>query len=234
MSKFRERANKMRTRIREILAEPYKSLLGYYLSLGLKLNQFDFPTGKWPPPTPARGYINDFLSVYEGEVRGRCVEFAPPIYREKIGKGSSVTSYDVWDIRPGMDVTIVADLQNASEVPDASFDTIICTHVLCCIPRPWLAVAEIRRLLSPGGLVLCTNPVILQKYAPHPKDYWRFTRDSMEMLFSEFSKVKIHSYGNAVTVVASPFFLMSYHLPRRILQMHDEYCPSIIAVAAWK
>lgn len=224
----------MRRRILEILAEPYKRLLGYYLALGLKLNRFDYPMGKWPPATPARKYISEFLSTYERAVWGRCLEFSPPIYRERFEKMPSVVSYDVWDIQSGKDVTIVADLQDASEVPDNTFDTIICTHVLCCIPRPWLAVAEMHRLLSPGGLVLCTNPVLLQKYAPHPKDYWRFTKDSMELLFSAFSTIKVHSYGNAATVVASPFFLMCQHLPRRLLKIHDEYCPSIVAVAAWK
>lgn len=220
--------------VNQSIAELYKYVLGWFLAWGMRINYFGYPPGQWPPPTPARKYIDEFLNLYKDEARGRCVEFVPPLYREKFIKNSSVISYDVWDITPGDGVTIVGDLQNAPHIPDESFDTIICTHVLCCIPKPWLAVAEIYRILSPGGVVLCTNPVVLPHFAPHPKDCWRFTYDSMEMLFSNFKKVNIHSFGNAATVAASPFFLMTYHLPKWILEMHDEHCPSIIAVAAWK
>lgn len=225
---------KFRKNVREMIAEPYKHFLGYALALGLRVNYFGFPSGRWPPPTPARKYIDEFLTLYKDEVRGNCVEFAPPIYREKLLNRSTIRSYEVWDVKPADGVTIVADLQDATHIADSSFDTIICIHVLCCIPRPWLAVEEILRLLSPGGVVLCTNPVVLQNYAPDPKDCWRFTRDSMEMLFANFSKVNLHCFGNAATVAGSPFFLMTRHLPKWVLKMHDEYCPSIVAVAAWK
>jgi len=221
-------------RVHKLVAEPYKRFLGYFLAWGLRVNYFDFPPAQWPPPTPARKYIDEFLVLYQDEVRGRCVEFAPPLYRQKFADKPAITMYEVWNIKPGNNVTIVGDLQDASHIPDSSFDTIICTHVLCCIPKPWLAVAEIYRLLSPGGVVLCTTPVVLQNYAPDPKDCWRFTRDSMEMLFSNFEKVNIHCFGNAATVSASPFFLMDCHFPKWVLKMHDERSPSIIAAVAWK
>ncbi len=221
-------------RTRELIAEPYKRVMGYGLAWGLRINYFGFPSSKWPPPTPARRYIDEFLSLYQDEIRGRCVEFAPSYYRKKFADRPSVTSYDVWDVTAGDGVTIVGDLQDALHISDASFDTIICTHVLCCIPKPWIAVAELHRLLSPGGVVLCTNPVVLQNYAPHPKDCWRFTRDSMEMLFSNFTKVKLHCFGNAATVAASPLFLMTYHLPKWVFKIHDGNCPAVVAAAAWK
>lgn len=42
---------------------------------------------------------------------------------------------------------------SAEAVPheDASFDTVVVTYSLCSIPRPERALAEIRRLLRPGG-----------------------------------------------------------------------------------
>src|SRR5262249_32961326 len=145
---------------RRALAEPYKHLLGRTLALGLRVNSFEFPAGS-PPPTPARRYIDAFLDRYAGDVHGRCVEFAPSYYRNRLLVGGRITSYDVWDTHPGPGVTIVADLQDASSLPDGRFDTIVCTHVLCSLPRPWQAVAEMYRLLADGGLLLCTNPVVL-------------------------------------------------------------------------
>lgn len=35
--------------------------------------------------------------------------------------------------------------------PDESFDTVICTLVLCTVPNPERALAELRRVLAPGG-----------------------------------------------------------------------------------
>jgi ubiquinone/menaquinone biosynthesis C-methylase UbiE len=43
--------------------------------------------------------------------------------------------------------------------PDASFDTVVCTFSLCAIPDDRLAVAEMSRVLRPGGLLLLADHV---------------------------------------------------------------------------
>jgi SAM-dependent methyltransferase len=208
--------------------------MGRLIGVGLILNYFDFPPGAWPPRTPARHYIGQFLEAFKSSITGRCVEFSPPYYRERYGNLPNVSRYDVWNVTASEDATIVGDLQHAPHVPDQSFDTIICTHVLCSLERPWKAAAEMHRMLAPGGVVLCTNPVVLQAYAPHPLDCWRFTPDSMRSIFSMFRKVEVLTYGNPATVAASPMFLMDYHLSRRVVEQNDERCPSVVATAAWK
>ncbi len=214
-------------------AEQYKQLLAQMLSRGLRDNEFEYPQGAWPPPTPARAYILAFLQHYADKVRGRCVEFDPPVYQSWL-QNDAVTSYDVWDTKPSPHVTVVADLQQADNIPDRTFDTIICTHVLSAIRDVRRATAELHRLLAPGGLLLCTVPSILQKYAPHPRDYWRFTKDSMADVLGDFSRVEVHSFGNAATVAGSPYFLMVDHFPQAVLDTQDPECPSIIAAAAWR
>lgn len=220
--------------VEKLSSEQYKTLLGHALALGARLNRFDYPSNQWPPPSPARVYINTFLASHRHLVRGRCVEFYPPVYRDFLSQGGAVTRYDVWNVAPGQGVSIVADLQNAESVPDASFDVIVCTHVLSAIPDPRAATAELRRLLAPGGLLLVTAPTILQKYAPDPKDCWRFTRDSLADLLRDFSRVELSAYGNAATVAGSPYYLMHNHFPVETLSAHDPDCPSIVAAAAWK
>jgi radical SAM protein with 4Fe4S-binding SPASM domain len=214
--------------------EQYKLALGHMLAKGLDLNHFDFPQGIWPPPTPARVYIEQFLVQYKDSVRGRCVEFAPAVYKELFAGQGQITTYDVWNLSPGKGVTVAADLQNAAGVPDNTFDTIICTHVLSAIPDVRRAAKELHRVLKPGGLILCTVPAVLQCYAPDPKDYWRFTQDSIGDLFGDFSRSEIHVFGNPATVSGSPFYLMSYHFPAGFMEKHSQQCPSIIAAAAWK
>ncbi|HRQ79928.1 MAG TPA: methyltransferase domain-containing protein [Azospirillaceae bacterium] len=220
--------------VEKLSADQYKTLLAHVLALGAKLNHFDYPPNLWPPPSPARVYINTFLAQYRHLTHGRCVEFYPPVYRHFLSQNGRVARYDVWSVTPSPGVSIVADLQNAEGVPDASFDVIVCTHVLSAIPDPRAATAELHRLLAPGGLLLVTAPTILQKYAPDPKDCWRFTRDSLADLLRDFSSVELSAYGNAATVAGSPYYLMHNHFPAETLAAHDPECPSIVAAAAWK
>ena len=39
-------------------------------------------------------------------------------------------------------------------LPDQSFDTVVCTYVLCSVPDPAAGLAEIWRVLAPGGSLL--------------------------------------------------------------------------------
>ena len=77
-------------------------------------------------------------------------------------------------------------------------------------------------------------PMVLQGYAPHPGDYYRFTTDSLRTLFQDYSKVELRTYGNSATASGSPQYLMSNHFSNSVLNYHDPVCPSIVAVAAWK
>lgn len=48
---------------------------------------------------------------------------------------------------------------HALPFPDASFDTVVCTFALCAIPDEHLAVAEMKRVLKPGGALLLADHV---------------------------------------------------------------------------
>ncbi len=47
----------------------------------------------------------------------------------------------------------------ALDLPDASFDTVVCTLSLCAIPDHRRAIAEMRRVLRPGGRLLLLDHV---------------------------------------------------------------------------
>ncbi|WP_328747215.1 class I SAM-dependent methyltransferase [Streptomyces sp. NBC_00285] len=49
---------------------------------------------------------------------------------------------------------------HALSFPDASFDTVVCTFSLCAIPDDRQAVAEMIRVLRPGGRLLLLDHVI--------------------------------------------------------------------------
>lgn len=55
-------------------------------------------------------------------------------------------------VRPGMDVR--PDPAERLSLADESVDAVVCTLVLCTVPDPDAALAEIRRVLRPGGRVV--------------------------------------------------------------------------------
>ncbi|MEV0202250.1 class I SAM-dependent methyltransferase [Nonomuraea sp. NPDC050691] len=58
---------------------------------------------------------------------------------------------------------VPADLRQADAqalpFPDACFDTVVCTFALCAIPDALRALAEMNRVLRPGGLLLLADHV---------------------------------------------------------------------------
>ncbi|MBD8078533.1 class I SAM-dependent methyltransferase [Cellulosimicrobium arenosum] len=65
--------------------------------------------------------------------------------------------------RRALDLGVDADLRagdaQALDLPDASYDTVVCTFSLCAITDHEAALAEMVRVLRPGGLLLLADHV---------------------------------------------------------------------------
>jgi len=89
------------------------------------------------------------LAHYPDEVQLTGVEWSPAML--DIARDRARQLGRAVDLRQG-------DAQ-ALDFPDACFDTVVCTFSLCAIPDDRQAVAEMARVLRPGGLLLLADHV---------------------------------------------------------------------------
>jgi ubiquinone/menaquinone biosynthesis C-methylase UbiE len=125
----------------------------------------------------ARGYDRKLARAERSLLAGGrawvCGQASGDVLEVAIGTGRNLPFYppDVRltgiDLSPGMlaragqraeELGRAVDLRvgdaQALELPDVSFDTVVCTLSLCCVPDDRAAVAELCRVLRPGGLLL--------------------------------------------------------------------------------
>ncbi|MFH1638666.1 MAG: class I SAM-dependent methyltransferase [Candidatus Woesearchaeota archaeon] len=116
-------------------------------------------------------------------------------YKEEI----PCTKYLRLDIDKNSKPDICCDLHKI-KWKSGYFDTIIATEVLEHLYDPQKAINEIHRILKKGGICILTTRFMCL-YHPDPKDYYRFTKDSLAYLFRRFSKVGIYHHGNRLQVL---------------------------------
>lgn len=60
----------------------------------------------------------------------------------------------------GRPVTLSVGDAEHLDAPEASFDTVVCTYSMCAVPDERQAMAELARVLRPGGLLLLADHVV--------------------------------------------------------------------------
>lgn len=101
-------------------------------------------------------------------------------------------SYQIIDPVPDYSPDIIADIHNLP-FDDSSKESIICMAVLEHVENPLLAMKELYRVLQPGGKLFIYVPFLFYYHAEtgYYKDYWRFTKDTLEMFAKPFSHHEI-------------------------------------------
>jgi SAM-dependent methyltransferase len=154
-----------------------------------------------------RYYIENFLTRYSADVRGRVLEVGDNAYTQRFG-AERVTKSDVLHISEGNpQATFVADLSRADHVPSDLFDCVVLTQTLQLIYDVREAIKTIHRILKPGGVLLATFPGISQIANDEwgKTWYWSFTTLSAERLFGEVfpaANVSVEAHGNVFVSIA--------------------------------
>jgi SAM-dependent methyltransferase len=125
--------------------------------------------------------------------------------------------YVAVDMRRSPRVSVLAA---AEEIPLRSeqFELVICTQVLQYVADPARAIAEIFRLLKPGGHLLMSVPAAYPRDSEH--ECWRFLPHGLKTLTASFRRVEIAAEGGSIsglcrtvavwlTMFAHPAFLRS-------------------------
>lgn len=101
--------------------------------------------------------------------------------------------YRTLDIDQNADADYIADICLMPEIESETFNTIICTEVLEHTKNPFLAIAELNRILKPSGYLLLSTPFNLRIHGPSP-DCWRFTEDGLRILLeANFTIIELKS-----------------------------------------
>lgn len=135
----------------------------------------------WLPHLPSRN-----LDVLD--VGGRIQPYRPLL-------NGRLHTYLAVDMRASPLVQVIA---RAEQLPLRSdqFDLVICTQVLEYVPESRIAIAEIYRVLKPGGALLLSVPSIFP--SDSEQDLWRFTPSSMQLLLNRFRDVAIEPEGSSI------------------------------------
>lgn len=88
--------------------------------------------------------------------------------------------YISFDALPGENVDVVGNVM-AMPFKNESFDIVVSTQVLEHIEKPWLAIGEMTRILKKNGICFLTAPFMVP-FHPDPSDYFRFSKEGLEML----------------------------------------------------
>lgn len=113
-------------------------------------------------------------------------------------------SYLMADIAAGQDVDVVADLHRLPAEWSGRFDGLVASAVFEHLERPWIAAAEVARVLKPGGRCYIATH---QTYPLHgyPSDFFRFSTEALALIFADAGIATLEvAYRHRTTILPEP------------------------------
>jgi SAM-dependent methyltransferase len=176
-----------------------------------------------------RWYIERFLAENRRDITGRVLEVQDSTYTDRYGH--AVSERAVLDLDPGNALaTHVADLTVGDGLPSEAFDCFVLTQTLHIIYDMPAALAQIRRILRPGGVLLATAPVA-SMIDPPDLDCWRVTPLAFRRLLTDAfgaGNVSVEAHGNVLSQIAFLKGLAAEDLTDAELEADDPLYPLLV------
>jgi len=99
--------------------------------------------------------------------------------------------------------------------PNNSFDGVISTQVLEHVPSPYGLLAEMYRVIKPGGGLIISVPFIWQEHE-EPYDFFRFTRFGIEVLLKE-SGFEVYSSAKDTGAVETLAVMLNIYIVHNLV-----------------
>lgn len=109
---------------------------------------------------------------------------------------SGLADYIGCDVRPGLGVDRIEDVHQLSFATE-SIGTILMLETLEHVKNPLQAMAEVFRVLQPGGVVVISSCMDFPVHE-YPADYWRFPPQGFDLLLERFSPRRVYLQGAPV------------------------------------
>jgi SAM-dependent methyltransferase len=139
--------------------------------------------------------VTDVLDVYCG---------ARP-YEPLLRPGTRYVGFDIDDAFGCADVVSEQFLP----FPDASFDLCLCTQAFYFVPDPASGIAELARVLRPGGHALLTLPVV------YPGTERLYSELQLRELFGRWDDVVVVENGGTVVSIATLSCFLLHRVEKR-------------------
>jgi SAM-dependent methyltransferase len=136
-------------------------------------------------------------------------------YRELFAHADYRTSDWTASPHPGARSADVIGSAEALPLADAELDVVLCTQVLEHVPDPAGVLAELHRILRPGGRLYLSAPLVWELHEL-PHDYYRYTQPALEHLLGAagFADVEVRPRTDSFTALAQLMTNVSWQLGR--------------------
>lgn len=178
-----------------------------------------------------RAFLYDAASSYGAILRMPLADIAcgkNPGYRRILGIAANDTGVTTVDSDPSVHASVVHDMASGPlPFDDGSFNTAILFNCMYAFSEPRIVMKEAYRILASQGTLLVSFPLIFP-YTPEPRDFFRFTEESVRILCAEagFAVTSIQPLGGRFTSAA--YLALPFPYPYSLL-VFPAYVLAVIA-----